>query len=414
VGQYSGQKKEIDCDLTVMNYQALSMAKKRGDIDRIDPALVIPDEAHHVIDGTWAEQVAEIAENRLLLGLTATPTYSSSKNVRRLFPTILGRKTLRQGIEQGILADMRGFVYQGSSQLKVTSKGLKDYTSEEIFNAVMNSRDNYLAAAICATEVSMGRKGIVSCAPGYDRAHAKVMAEILNHTPVKGKRRNIRAAFVDGETHPDVIREVIGKYRNGDIDVLTYVDLLLEGWDSPETEFGVNLRPTKSRVLAEQRVGRIVRPFPDKVATIHEILYQIEGDIKPQITYLDILDESKVVQGKSYGIPTPPTSTKKAPNYRGGRRDVRTFDVNEFILNSGLIREMTTINLDHFRQNSEVKAARGAIPFSWNSLNVLATKFHISREEAHEILDGSEVPHLTQKVNNIEHLLFSSCCTHHC
>src|SRR5690606_21921594 len=102
-------------------------------------------------------------------------------------------------------------------------------------------------------------------------------------------QRFIRAASVDGSMHPSEIEKVLEQYKSGELDMLTYVNMLLEGWDSPESDFTVLIRPTKSKVLAEQRMGRIVRSREGKVATVHEFIYAFESFRRtdPQITHMD-------------------------------------------------------------------------------------------------------------------------------
>ncbi len=234
VREYSGRRKSIAADVTVMNYQALPGAVARGDIDTLNPDLIVCDEVHHVIDGVWANAVEKISEGRVLLGATATPAYSERRNVARLFPNTLDKKTMKEGIEEGTLASLKGFVYKGKSRIRLT-RNSGDFADEDLFNAIANSEDNYLAAKVCAQEVAQGRRGVVSCVPGSDRAHAKVMAEILSQTKVvtESGERTIRAAFVGGEMNPDALQRIFNDYKAGRLDVLTYVNLLLEGWDSP-------------------------------------------------------------------------------------------------------------------------------------------------------------------------------------
>jgi superfamily II DNA or RNA helicase len=392
IGEYSGSKKITDAAVTVMNYQSLRFAKQRGLIEEINPALIICDEVHHVIDGSWAQDIEEISKDRLLLGLTATPSYSASKDIRRLFPKVLSHKTLKEGIEEGILSEMQGYVYQGSSEIHVTKKG-KDFAQEDLFAALGNSKDNYLAAAICAGEVANGNQGLVSCAPGFDRAHSKIVAKILNHTPTnttEGKRF-IRAVQVDGETHKESLQDIFRLYKNGQIDVITYTDLLLEGWDSPQTDFGVMLRPTKSRVLAEQRMGRVIRPRQGKVATIHEIIYDIIGDTQPQITHIDILKADRIVQGQYYGNGT---SYSKNPNGKNGYKpDAAIFDVDQFTVDSSLLAEFTEAPTPAAMKDSHVGWNEDAVPFNWRTAQVLANKFKLDLEEVEKILDEKSVEH---------------------
>lgn len=402
VGQYSGRSKDLSGRLTVMSYQSLGVAIKKGVIDALDPKLIICDESHHLIDGTWAEDVRQIGHGRLLVGGTATPAYSESRDMRNMFPQVLSIKTMREGIEEGILAELRGFVYKGLSKI-VTTRGTKDYREEEVFNAIGESRDNYLAAAICAREVAAGRQGVVSCVPGHDRAHAKIVAKILNQTPVtmaNGEKRFIRAAYVDGETHTESLEAIFKQYAKGDLDVLTYVNLLLEGWDSPQTQFSVMIRPTKSRVLAEQRIGRILRNKSAKVASVHDIVYEIEGDPKPQQTHVEVLQENRLSRYRSgRNKPNYVRPPRPQPNRTSAGRPL--YDADSFTVDTALLNEMTGKDID-VSSDTTVVAGREALPYTWNSARVLATKFNVSFNEMQQIIASQAAGSLESQTIDIE------------
>ena len=57
---------------------------------------------------------------------------------------------------------------------------------------------------------------------------------------------------------------LIEALRRGEIDGLTNCDLCTYGLDVPRVEYGASIRPTLSRALYFQKVGRILRPFPGK------------------------------------------------------------------------------------------------------------------------------------------------------
>lgn len=400
VAEYSGKKKELGADVTVMTYQALPWAIEKGIIDEIDPSVVVCDEAHHIIDGAWADAVSTIAANRLLVGLTATPSYSETRGVDRLFPYVLDRKSMIDGIEGGFLSELQGFTYKGKARVKATRRG-KDYAEEDLFNAIAESEDNYLAAKICAREVEMGRQGVVSCVPGLDRAHAKIMAEILSNTKVKTPdgERNIRAAFVGGEVHEKELERIFKAYKAGEIDVITYVDLLLEGWDSPETDFTVLLRPTMSRVLAEQRIGRIIRSRQGKLATVHEILYTMEGSTLPQVTHMDILNEDKVIQGRHYA----PRDREAADdnNRKRSHGPARIFSAEDFAVDPDLqdrIAELDAVAMSEVR----IMCGQNVIPLEWNTSYILANLFKISTEEIEQVLQAAKIPSKAEAVEGVE------------
>jgi superfamily II DNA or RNA helicase len=403
VEEYSGDRKSTDGTVTVMTYQALPGALARGDIDKIDPTLVVCDEAHHVIDGVWAQAVADITTDRLLLGLTATAAYSASRNVSSLFPHVLVEKSMKEGIEEGILAEMQGFMYKGKTRISVPRFGT-DYAEQDLFKAFARSPDNYLAAKICAREVAFGRRGVVSCVPGFDRAHAKIMAEILSQTRVvtpEGER-NIRAAFVGGEVHPNALRRIFREYREGKIDVITYVNLLLEGWDSPQSDFTVLLRPTLSKVLAEQRVGRIIRPRQGKIATVHEIMYEVTGKAPAQVTHMDIMHKKVIEQGYRYG---PRTDSNRAANRKYKQGPAHLFNIDDFVLDADLaakIAELEAIPLEEVR----VACGQEAIPFDWPTVHLLATRFDKNRAEIEEMLADEQIPSRQEEYEGITRVYY--------
>jgi superfamily II DNA or RNA helicase len=405
VGEYSGRRKTLAGTTTVMTYHSLSGAIEKGHIDVLNPGLVVCDEIQHVIDGTWADQVTEIANNRLLVGLTATPSYSESRDARLLFPVVLAEKTIKQGIEEGILSELKGYTYRGSSKIEITKKRGGDYAEEDVFRAIAESKDNYLAASICAAEVAQGRRGIVSCVPGQDRAHAKIMAKILSQTMVKTAdgERPIRAAYVDGEMNEDLKDEILRKHKRGEIDVVTFVNLLLEGWDSPETEFSVLLRPTLSKVLAEQRLGRITRAATGKIATVHEIIYEVEDGGPQQVTHIDILERERVEQGHSLSG----TQISDRRKYDSSVSiSGRSFDPERFVIDSGLLKEITEFDQKPM-QDIRVVSGQESIPFDWRTSYVIANIFDLDAATAEKILQESNVLSTTKEVEGNTHRFFA-------
>ena len=59
-------------------------------------------------------------------------------------------------------------------------------------------------------------------------------------------------------------RRILTKHRTGEIEALVSVGVLTEGWDNPECNIIVHMRPTLSKVLWGQSVGRGLRASPGK------------------------------------------------------------------------------------------------------------------------------------------------------
>lgn len=69
----------------------------------------------------------------------------------------------------------------------------------------------------------------------------------------------IRAAAVDGDTHPGTRQTTIDDFRAGKIRVLCNCQVLTTGFDAPRVTHVVIGRPTTSQVLFEQMIGRGLR-----------------------------------------------------------------------------------------------------------------------------------------------------------
>jgi superfamily II DNA or RNA helicase len=381
VGEYSGGMRSLGNRVTVMNYHMLKTAMRSGHVAQINPKLIILDEVQHLIDGSWSNDVKQITKDTLTVGLTATPMYSEARDSRTNFPVVLDHMTIREGIHDGILSGIRGFTYQGSSRIRLGRSDGK-MTDEVIFKAIAASRDNYLVAAICASEVAKGKRGIVSCSPGYDRLHAKIMQKILAQTPVDTPegRRPINAAYVDGTMGKDEINDILARYhrKKAEIDVIAFVSLLLEGWNSPLTDFGVWARPTPSVVLAEQRIGRLLRRRGSKIAHLHEVMYEVEDGKDRQITLDDVLNGTGSRIGYSVG------------NLNLGKRNrspslAPSIDVSRFAINAVLAAEAASES-PVAMQDETIAPERDIVPYDWPTIYVLAKKFNMEYEDAERVL----------------------------
>lgn len=87
--------------------------------------------------------------------------------------------------------------------------------------------------------------------------HAEQIAELFNEAGVK-------AAAVSGNMKTSERKEFQEKFVNRQLTVLCACDLLNEGWDCPETEVLFMARPTMSKVLYTQQLGRGMRLSKNK------------------------------------------------------------------------------------------------------------------------------------------------------
>jgi hypothetical protein len=74
----------------------------------------------------------------------------------------------------------------------------------------------------------------------------------------------IEAAIVTAQTPIKERMKLLARHENGDIEAMVSVGVLAEGWDNPHCNIIVHLRPTLSKVLWGQSVGRGLRSAPGK------------------------------------------------------------------------------------------------------------------------------------------------------
>jgi DNA repair protein RadD len=83
-------------------------------------------------------------------------------------------------------------------------------------------------------------------------AHAEHVAEAL-------RARGIAAGCVTGKTKAAKRDQIIAQFRSGQLRALTNADVLTTGFDAPETDLLIMLRPTQSPGLYVQIAGRGMR-----------------------------------------------------------------------------------------------------------------------------------------------------------
>jgi hypothetical protein len=138
----------------------------------------------------------------------------------------------------------------------------KDYLFSDLERTIRIESRNSLIAVILNQyfcDKLTDKQGLVYC---VSVGHAKEMARIL-------KDKGMNAESVDGNDPRR--KEKVEAYQRGEIQFLCTCSLLNEGWDSPQTSVIVMARPTLSRVLYMQQLGRGTRNHPGK-----EALYVID------------------------------------------------------------------------------------------------------------------------------------------
>lgn len=226
-------------------------------LGRLDPSafdLVIVDEAHHAAAKTW-RSVTDHFRPRLRLGLSATPERLDGAPLSDLFDSIVYQMTIKEAVSEGYLTAPRCVQVHTRASLAGVRKTAGDFSEGDLQKALDNPTRNALVARKYR-EHAEGRKALLFAA-GVD--HAIHLAEAF-------EAEGVRAAAVWGDD-PDRA-EKVAALASGRLDVLSNAQVLTEGFDDPGLGAILLARPTQSRVLFAQMVGRGLRLHPGKATCL--------------------------------------------------------------------------------------------------------------------------------------------------
>jgi superfamily II DNA or RNA helicase len=220
------------------------------------PDLIVIDEAHHTVAGTWLKILAAFPNARVL-GVTATPERLDGKGLSDVFQRLVLGPTVESLIGAGFLSKFVTYAPPRDPDLSGVGTRMGDYATGGLSRAM--SRSVIIAGAVDEyARICPGAPAIVFC---VDVAHSEKVAAAF-------AERGYRAAHVDGETPRDHRRGLIAALGSGDLQVLCNCGLISEGLDVPGVAAAVLLRPTKSLALISNKSGARCVPRPGKSARL--------------------------------------------------------------------------------------------------------------------------------------------------
>jgi superfamily II DNA or RNA helicase len=213
---------------------------------------IVIDEAHHATARSY-QAVLRYFDPRFLLGLTGTPERADGLHALEVFREAAHRLDLETAVRQGILCDVRCFRVETNVDLRNLRFNGTIYRQTDLERSVTLPERNQLIVDTYCRNV-MGRPAVTFC---VSVDHAEEVARLF-------REAGVAARAVSGRLERDVRRKALEDYGRGEVQVLCACDVLNEGWDAPETEVLLMARPTLSRVIYQQQLGRGMRRHPGK------------------------------------------------------------------------------------------------------------------------------------------------------
>lgn len=242
----SEYKESID----IYTYAYLTRNYYKKDSNAYD--YIIVDEAHHAV-APVLKRVIQYYTPDFLIGLTATDRRPDKRKLETVFGCYQSQLSLKEAMEKEIIA--RANVYRIETNLDLSHVRFngKEYVNADLEKSIrVNSRNELIATVLHEYFSESTRQGIVFC---VNTQHANEMEKILNRYGLNAK------AYTGKTKHP---LQVMNDFQDKKIRFLCACNMISEGWDYPELGILVMARPTLSKVLYLQQIGRGLRKTSTK------------------------------------------------------------------------------------------------------------------------------------------------------
>ena len=251
VGRYMESIKEPEAHVVCGSVQSVALHLEDFREDAF--SYLIVDEAHHAAADTY-QKILAYFHPAFTLGLTATPERTDdNRAILDIFKNTAHKLDIQTAVEIGELVPIRCIRIHTNIDLTRVRFNSVQYNIRDLESKIYVPERNRLIVDTWLQYVR-DKRTVVFCA---SVRHAEQIAELF-------RQAGVSAAAVSGGMKPAERREFQDRFVRREILVLCACDLLNEGWDCPEIEVLFMARPTMSRVLYTQQLGRGMRLFPGK------------------------------------------------------------------------------------------------------------------------------------------------------
>lgn len=220
--------------------------------DIVEPSIIITDETHHSLAKSYTD-IYDKFPRAIRIGFTATPTRLKEGGLGRIYSSMVNTVSTKWLIENKFLSPYKLFSVKLADTTNLHVKR-GEFDTKEV-EELMDNKFIYGETYKMWNKLAKNKKTIIYCSSiETSKNTIKKFGDIARH--------------LDGKT-PKLEREkVVQDFRDGKITVLSNVDLFGEGFDVPDCECVILLRPTKSLSLFIQQSMRSMRYKENKEAII--------------------------------------------------------------------------------------------------------------------------------------------------
>lgn len=286
-----------EADVIVGSVMTLVRMTRLELYDPLEFRAIVLDECHHAVATSWTKILNYFGAldddpEILILGFTATLERSDGKGLGSIFEDIVFERSLKTMVEKKELCDVKFSTIKVSLELEKVRKSMGDYATSLLSKVVNVDVVNLqVARAYVQLRKQFGfRSTLIFC---VDIEHCKTLCGVL-------QANGVNAQYVTGETVKYERQAILDDFKNGDIDVLCNVLVFTEGTDIPNIDSLILARPTRSRPLLVQMIGRGLRLHQGKLYCHVSDIVDTAGVGVLSVPTLFGLSEEFDIQGKSF------------------------------------------------------------------------------------------------------------------
>ncbi|OCL01724.1 P-loop containing nucleoside triphosphate hydrolase protein [Glonium stellatum] len=353
-------------DITVASVQSITSGDRILKFDPFRYKLVLVDEAHHIVSAQYLEVLDHFGLRHptdwvsnpapALVGVSATFSRFDGRSLGSAIDHIVYHRDYVDMIEENWLSDVMFTTVESKADIsKVGSGANGDFQTSALSKAVNTDETNEIIVRSWMARAQKRKSTLVFC---VDLSHVVSLTG-------KFRQYDIDARFVTGDTPKKTRSERVDAFRNGEFPVLLNCGVFTEGTDIPNIDCVLLARPTKSRNLLVQMIGRGMRLHEGKEnCHIIDMVASLNAGIVSTPTLFG-LDPAEIIEE---------ADTKKMMELRERkeqeeRREEETTEVQRTSASKGLSRTVTFTDYDSvhdlIEDASEERYIRQISAFAW-------------------------------------------------
>ncbi|KAI1075613.1 P-loop containing nucleoside triphosphate hydrolase protein [Whalleya microplaca] len=283
-------------DITIASIQSITSGDR---ISKFNPGrfkLVLVDEAHHIVAPAYLRTLEHFGlhtkqeDSPALVGVSATFSRFDGLSLGTAIDEIVYHKDYVDMIGEKWLSDVIFTTAHSTADLTMVKSGSNgDFQPGELSKAVNTNQVNEITVRSWLAKASQRKSTLVFC---VDLAHVAGLTAAF-------RQHGIDARFITGDTPKLERSDRLETFKRGEFPVLVNCGIFTEGTDIPNIDCVVLARPTRSRNLLVQMIGRGMRLHPDKTnCHIIDMVSSLENGVVTTPTLFG-LDPSELVDEAS-------------------------------------------------------------------------------------------------------------------